>query len=456
MTAGAGDFPFRLGLDLGSSGVRSAVIGRDGVPVSQARVAYPPAPPGPGKAMAWWRAAHACISAQVKAMAAARLDPFGIGHIAVDGTSGTVVLTDAAWRPVTRPLYYNDQVFGPEADQIAALAPLPHITRGANSALARVLRLRAEAGAGGGAGGGAAKAGAAAREPVHLMHQADFVTAQLRDAGGISDENNALKTGFDPETGRWPGWFDALGLHPPFLPQVVPAGQALGRVHARVAHGLGLSPDLTVHAGTTDSIAAFLAAAGPLGPGGALPGRAVTSLGSTLAVKMLSDRRVDAPEMGLYAHPMGRYWLIGGASNTGGAVLAHYFSPARIKELCARIDPALATQLDYYPLPARGERFPVNDPNFAPRLSPRPKDDAAFLHGLLEGIARIESQCYRAITRKGGPRLRHLTTAGGGSANPVWTAIRARVLGVTPTPARNAEAAVGAALLCPVPGVPLD
>lgn len=73
-----------------------------------------------------------------------------------------------------------------------------------------------------------------------------------------------------------------------------------------------------IHAGTTDSIVAFLAAADPV------PGAAVTSLGTTLAVKLMSDTRIKAPEMGLYAHRLGKGRLIGGASNTGAASCAPF------------------------------------------------------------------------------------------------------------------------------------
>lgn len=64
-------------------------------------------------------------------------------------------------------------------------------------------------------------------------------------------------------------------------------------------------------AGTTDSIAAFLAA------GVDAPGQAVTSLGSTLAIKLLSETRVDDARYGVYSHRLGDSWLVGGASNTG-------------------------------------------------------------------------------------------------------------------------------------------
>lgn len=79
-----------------------------------------------------------------------------------------------------------------------------------------------------------------------------------------------------------------------------------------------LSEDCHICAGTTDSIAAFLAS------GASLPGEACTSLGSTIAIKMLSTARIEDASFGVYSH---RYpssgesgdqlWLAGGASNCG-------------------------------------------------------------------------------------------------------------------------------------------
>jgi hypothetical protein len=45
------------------------------------------------------------------------------------------------------------------------------------------------------------------------------------------------------------------------------------------------------------------------------PGDAVTSLGSTLAIKMLSAVPVDDSSRGVYSHRLGDLWLAGGASN---------------------------------------------------------------------------------------------------------------------------------------------
>jgi len=88
---------------------------------------------------------------------------------------------------------------------------------------------------------------------------------------------------------------------------------------------------------------------------------------------------VDDARFGLYSHRLGDAWLVGGASNTGGAVLRRYFSDADLALLTPRMDASKPTGLDYYPLTAPGERFPVNDPGLQPRLEPRPEDDAVFL-----------------------------------------------------------------------------
>lgn len=415
-----------LGVDLGTSGIRSAVLDGDGEVLAMARGAYPATNPDQIDATAWWDGAADCLHAQIAALRVKGIKPFDIKRIGVDGTSGSMVLTDAALRPVTRALMYNSGGFTTEAAAIARYAPDPHITRGSNSAVARALHLIDED---------------AEKAATHLLHQADFIAAKLMGRGGFSDHNNALKTGFDPELGDWPDWFEDIGLPRHILPNVLPAGAAVQQIDPAIADTFGLSQDTMIHVGTTDSIAAFLAAA-PL-----TIGAAVTSLGTTLAIKMLSDMRIDAPEIGLYSHRLGKGWLVGGASNTGGGVLASLFSVDQLTHLSARIDPSVASPLDYYPLQSVGERFPINDPMLAPRMTPRPEDDAEFLHGLFESIARIEARCYAEMATRGAQRPTSLVTAGGGAANDVWSDIRARVLGLEIKKAQYTDAAIGVARL---------
>lgn len=416
-----------LGIDIGTSGVRSAVLDDSGTLVSQARVAHVDQPADRIDAEGWWTAVRHCLAAQMAAMREAGLEPTDIRAAAVDGTSGSMVLVDEETRPVTRALMYNASGFAAEAEQIARHAPASHITLGSNSALARLLRLQSED-----------RDGAARM----LCHQADFILAKLTGVLGLSDQNNALKTGYDPQAETWPSWFDAAGVRSALLPIVVPAGAEAAPIAPNVASDFGLPSNLMLRAGTTDSVAAFLAT------GASKPGVAVSSLGTTLAIKLLSPMRIDDPSIGLYSHKVADMWLAGGASNSGGGVLRDFFDPDALTALSARIDPDCDSGLDYYPLSRPGERFPINDPNLQPRLSPRPDDDVRFLHGLFQGIARIEAQGYRALAERGASPPDYVYSVGGGARNATWCRIRERELGVPVRIAAHDEASIGAAKLC--------
>lgn len=172
--------------------------------------------------------------------------------------------------------------------------------------------------------------------------------------------------------------------------KVVAPGTPVGCVLPSIRTKYGLPDDCIVCAGTTDSIAAFLAS------GAEEIGEAVTSLGSTLAIKMLTTERVDAVDYGVYSHRLGDRWLVGGASNTGGAVLKSFFDNAQLQALSANIDPDTPTQLDYYPLPSPGERFPINDPQLQPRIQPRPEDDVLFLQGASSYSFAVADRVRRA------------------------------------------------------------
>jgi hypothetical protein len=237
------------------------------------------------------------------------------------------------------------------------------------------------------------------------------------------------------------------------LPAVAEPGTPLGPLAPQAAADLGLPAEwagIAVAAGTTDSIAAFIAT------GARRTGEAVTSLGSTLALKVVSPAPVFAPGNGIYSHRLGSLWLAGGASNTGGAVLRQHFSDTEMAELTPRLDPDRPTGLAYVPLPGPGERFPEADPDRQPCLEPRPADRATFFQGLLEAIADTETRGYRRLAELGAPYPTSVRTVGGGAANPAWSRMRSRRLGVALAEPQFREAACGTALLArgegPLPG----
>jgi D-ribulokinase len=411
-----------LGIDVGTSGVRVAAIDRAGRVVAFAASTMP-APLRDGARIRQDTAVWLGSLGEAMARLAAAVDLARIGALAVDGTSGTLVAVDELGRPVAAGSLYNDRADDAAVAAVGRVAPSRAAVHGATSALARAARLQHAPGV------------------ARIIHQADWIAGQFSGRFDISDENNALKTGYDPVARAWPGWIEATGVERGKLPAVVPVGTAIGDITTEAARRFGVPTRAVVVTGSTDGCAAFLAT------GAGTPGEAVTSLGSTLVLKLASKQPLFAPEHGLYSHRIGDMWLAGGASNTGGAALAQFFTPQAIRSLSRRIDPGVTTGLDYYPLPAPGERFPINDPALPPRMTPRPVDDAAFLQGLLEGIAKIEALGYRRLAELGGPPLTSVATVGGGAANEPWSRIRATVLGVPLRVPESDEAAVGIARL---------
>lgn len=424
MTVSAGADLF-VGVDVGTSGCRAMAIDTAQQIHARAQTDWP-TPVQHGNrveqdADIWWQGLCTCIRDL-----SGQIDPSRVRALALDATSGSVLLADAAGIPLTPGLMYNDRRAVEEAAWMQAHIPAQVAAHGAGSGLAKLLWLARQDNL---------------DSARYFLHQADWLLGRLCGRFGISDYHNALKTGYDPAGECWPDWLRALPVPLHWLPEVLTPGRPVAMLLQAVATQLGLPTEVCVVTGTTDSTAAFLAT------GADQAGDAVTSLGSTLVVKVLSPHPVVAPEYGVYAHRFGDLWLVGGASNSGGAVLRQFFTPAQMQSLTPLLDPDTPTGLDYYPLPGRGERFPVNAPEQAPRLQPRPKQDAVFFQGLLEGIARIEYTGYQRLAELGAPWPTRLRTVGGGSHNPAWTRIRQRMLSIPMQEPRSDQAAFGAALL---------
>lgn len=411
--------PLAIGIDLGTSGARAVAMTPAFDIAAQGASALSDHGADTRDPRIWWRAVETALD-----QALTGIEPSSVRAIAVDGTSGTLLPVDAEGSPLARPLMYNDRV--EDEALLARIAPViarDSAAHGATSGLAKALEFQDA--------GGVAK----------VLHQADWVAGRFSGGFDTTDENNALKTGYDPVAGCWPEWIATTGLRPELLPRVVAPGTPIGTVMAAMAQRFGLLEDVAIVAGTTDGCASFVAT------GASEPGDGVTVLGSTLTLKLLCDRPIFAPEFGVYSHRINGLWLAGGASNTGGRVLARYFGADDIHRLSAGFDPNVESGLDYYPLLEPGERFPVMDPALPPRLEPRPASDAVFLQGMLEGIAAIEGRGYGRLADLGAPALRSVRSVGGGAGNAAWTAIRQRRLGVPFLPAHSEQAAAGAARL---------
>lgn len=406
-----------LGIDFGTSGARAVVINSPGI--IQSETQYPFVETS-NKATQWQQALFTLIQ---------QIPPEirrEIQAIAINGTSSTVMLCDSTGTPIAEPIMYNDGRGIEVIETIKTIAPPNHTVISTTSSLAKLLWL--------------IKHSNLDNQNYYFLHQADWLAFLLHGKLGISDYHNALKLGYDVENLSYPTWLQNLttSIH---LPEILTPGTPISEVLPDIAHKLKLNKNCLICAGTTDSIAAFLAS------GAKSPGEAVTSLGSTLVLKLLSHTRIDNSHYGIYSHRLGDLWLVGGASNTGGAVLKHFFNDAQLESISSQIDSNKESPLDYYPLLKPGDRFPINDPYLPAKLLPKPADPVEFLHGLLESMARIEARGYHLLQQLGATPITCVYTAGGGAKNPTWKNIRERHLQIPILTPIHTAAAYGTARL---------
>ena len=437
-SSAAADDALFLGLDFGTSGARATVVDNAGAVVTETTARYPPivdggkggdGVPEGGWAEAWRGALWSLLDrldADVRARVAA---------VAVDGTSGTVLIVDReSGEPVYPPMLYNEKR-GDAMDFVCAVAPEGHTVRSPTSALCKLHSWWVSNGERG-------------EGDFALLHHADWIAHLLHGVAGETDHNNALKLGFDPglgPCGDYPAWMKSLPYASMLPGNVRAPGTKVSPIATARARKVLTNPSgCVVVAGTTDSIAAFVAARCTT------PGDAVTSLGSSLALKLVSTVRVDDSAKGVYSHRLCGSWLVGGSSNLGGWLLRSNFSDDELVALTDKIDledvGKESSVPDYYPGVLMGFGMTVKEATDA--LSPRPDADEDFLRAILGSVAGVEARSYREMASMGASNVARVFTAGGGAKNPKWSTIRSRAMGGIPVTASEfAEASYGSALL---------
>ena len=414
-----------IGIDLGTSGCRAIAIddtksvcakSTTAVPLPLRKANHIEQDPD-----VWWQATQRVLKDISK-----QINPADVKAISVDGTSSTLLLCDKQGKPLQPAIMYNDVRATEQAKRIKQYALKRSAAQGPASALAKLLWYQDKQ---------------IAQRAEHALHQSDWVSAQLCGRFGVSDVNNCMKLGYDPINDEWPQWLDKLNVPRQLLPRVVKPGSVMGTIKFELTERFNFPITTQIIAGTTDSTASFIAT------GASEAGEAVTSLGSTLVLKVLANEPIFEPNYGVYSQPIDDQWLVGGASNTGGAVLLKFFSQEQLDDLTPQLKPAVSTNLNYYPLFSQGERFPINDPDLQSNTMPRPQDDAEFFQGLLEGIASIEQKGYERLAELGAPFPSKIYTTGGGANNDAWTTIRSLMLGSPIYESEQTDAAFGSALL---------
>jgi sugar (pentulose or hexulose) kinase len=427
-----------LGLDLGTQSVRAIVVSGTGETLGVGSHKLTSRRDGPRHEQdpeEWWRA----ISAASRAALAGLPIGFSVHGVAVDGTSGTILLVDDNVRPLTAGLMYDDTRAVEEAKLAneagaAVWATLGYNRMQASWGLPKLLWLLAQ--------------NRRLASGTRLAHQTDFINRRLIGGEVATDTSNALKTGVDLISENWPREvFAALGVPDEILPAVVRAGSSLGLVSAEAAKQTGIPQGTPVIGGMTDGCAAQMAA-------GALNvGSWNSVLGTTLVLKGVTPELIKDPAGVVYSHrsPDGN-WLPGGASSSGAGAISKHFPERDLNALGAQAAEREPAGVIVYPLHGRGERFPFIAPEAEGFTLGRPADEIDQYAGLLQGVAFIERLCFDYLDMLGAPVGGPFVFSGGGAKSRYWCQLRADLLGSPVTLPENAEAALGMAILAAAAG----
>lgn len=426
-----------VGIDLGTQSVRTLVVDGRGAVLGAAGRKLTSRRDGnrhEQDPQDWWEAVTAATRDAVRDTLAAR-PGVRFGGVAVDATSGTVLLADRSdGTPLTPALMYDDGRAADLVDRVneagsAVWRRLGYQRMQRGWGLPKLLWLLAE------------YPDLVGR--ARLAHQSDVITERLVGRPVATDLSNALKSGADLVDGTWPPEaLDTLGVPEALLPPLARPGDLLGTVGAAAATSTGLPEGTPVIAGMTDGCAA------QLGAGALEVGSWNSVLGTTLVVKGVAAELVTDPSGAVYCHRgPGDTWLPGGASSTGAGAISRDFPDADLDALnraAAGYEPA---GMLTYPLVSSGERFPFVAPDATGFTTGAARDDGERFAAVLQGVAFLERLGFDHLDRIGAPTDGALVLTGGATRSAYWNQLRADVLGRPVTLPETAEPALGMALL---------
>ena len=447
---------YLLGIDLGTTGVKSLLIQETGGIVASATQEYPLSTPRPSwseqSPEAWWRATARSIK---DVLAKAQADPGRVAALAISGQMHGAVLLDATGKVLRPAILWNDGRSGPQCAEITERAGGLESLLGmvSNPALAgftapKLLWVRQN------------EPEVFARTQTVLLPK-DYINYRLTGklATEVSDASGTLL--FDVRNRRWSDdMLRALDLPSHIVPPCLESIEVTGELSKAAARSTGLKAGLPVVAGGADNACAAV------GTGVVSPGQALCSIGTSGTIVAPTAEGGPAPQgrAHVFCHAVpGTYYVMGVMLAAGGAL--RWYRDALGQDEVRR---AQAEGVDPYEVLTReaaaiapgceglvflpylsGERTPHADPDARGvffGLSLR-HGKAHLTRAVLEGVTFGLRDSVEIVRGLGLPVVR-IRATGGGARSTLWRSLQADVFDAEVATVNTAEGpAYGAALL---------
>jgi xylulokinase len=410
-----------LGLDLGTSGVKAVLIGRDGALIDQASVPLAVSNPHPlwseQDPRDWWSAVERAATTLC-----CRNDLSGVRGVGLSGQMHGAVLLDATGTVLRPCILWNDVRATAECRALETAFPALRDVTG-NLAMPgftapKLLWVRRH------------EPDVFART-AHVLLPKAWVRYRL--TGEMIEEMSDASGTLWLDVGRR-DWSDAA-LAATFLsraamPRLVEGDAPAGQLRPDLAARWGMGRTVLLAGGAGDN------AAGAVGLGAIRPDDAFLSLGTSGVLWVTTGRFAPYPQAAVHAfcHALPGTWHQMGVTLSAAASLSWW------AEVTGATEAALLAELPMVraPSPAlflpylSGERTPHNDGAIRGAFTglSHGMDRPALTQAVLEGVAFSFRDCLDCLAASG-TCIASADVIGGGSRSPAWIAILASALGIT-------------------------
>jgi gluconokinase len=443
-TSRAGNGPVVIGVDMGTTSTKSVAFDAAGGAVASDSVGYPLREPVPGYAE---QDPEEIVDAVLRTVSTVAEQCSGrVRALSFSSAMHSLIGLDADGSPITSVVTWADARASEQAERMRAaegglalhrrtgtplhaMAPLPKLVwfREQRPDIARRAR--------------------------HWVGIKDYLLARIADTL-VTDHSMASGSGLlDIHRLAWdPEALKLAGIAAEQLPELVPTTHVLPGLTSAAADRLAVPADTPVVVGAGDGPLANL------GLGAVHPGVAACSIGTSGAMRVMVERPGVDEAGGVFCYALTeRRWVVGGAINNGGLVLA-WAGEALAPELGDEPAEQLLRQAAAAPPGSDGLiMLPYLQGERAPQWSPLPRGAyigltrdhhrPQLVRSALEGVCQQLALVLQAM-RDAGNEVHEIRATGGFARSPLWRQMLADVLGMPiGFPAGHEGSSFGAALL---------